>query len=34
LRFSLGHPSTEADVQELLDALPAVVERARRVGVR
>jgi cysteine desulfurase len=34
LRFSLGHSSTEADVHELLDALPAVVERARRVGVR
>jgi cysteine desulfurase len=34
LRFSLGHPSTEDDVHELLDALPAVVERARRVGVR
>jgi cysteine desulfurase len=34
LRFSLGHSSTADDVQELLDALPAVVERARRVGVR
>jgi cysteine desulfurase len=34
LRFSLGHSSTAQDVQELLDALPAVVERARRVGVR
>ena len=34
LRFSLGHSSTAEDVQELLDALPAVVERARRVGVR
>jgi cysteine desulfurase len=34
LRFSLGHTSTIADVEELLAALPAVVERARRVGVR
>ena len=34
LRFSFGHTSTEADVQELLAALPAVVERARRVGAR
>ena len=34
LRFSLGHPSTVADVEELLAALPGVVERARRVGVR
>jgi cysteine desulfurase len=34
LRFSLGHTSTDADVDALLAALPAVVERARRVGVR
>ena len=34
LRFSLGHSSTMADVDALLDALPAVVERARRVPVR
>ncbi len=34
LRFSLGHSSTAADVEELLAVLPAVVERARRVGVR
>jgi cysteine desulfurase len=34
LRFSLGHTSTDGDVQEVVDALPAVVERARRVGVR
>jgi cysteine desulfurase len=34
LRFSLGHPSTDDDVRELVEALPAVVERARRVGVR
>ena len=32
LRFTLGHPSTEADVDELVAALPAVVERARRAG--
>ena len=31
LRFSLGHSSTPADVDALLDALPGVVERARRV---
>lgn len=31
LRFSLGHNSSAADVDALLDALPAVVERARRV---
>jgi cysteine desulfurase len=29
LRFTLGHPSTQADVTALVDALPAVVERAR-----
>jgi cysteine desulfurase len=32
LRFSLGHTSTPADVDALLDALPGVVERARRAG--
>ncbi len=31
LRFSLGHTSTQADVDALIDALPAVVERARLV---
>ncbi|MBK5306773.1 MAG: cysteine desulfurase [Frankiaceae bacterium] len=31
LRFSLGHTSTSADVDELLDALPAVIDRARLV---
>ncbi len=31
LRFSLGHTSTPSDVDALLDALPAVVERARLV---
>lgn len=33
LRFSLGHTSTAADVDALLDALPAVVERARRAAL-
>jgi cysteine desulfurase len=33
LRFSLGHTSTRADVTALLDALPSVVERARRAGL-
>jgi cysteine desulfurase len=32
LRFSLGHTSTTADVDALLEVLPAVVERARRAG--
>ena len=31
LRFSLGHTSTSADVDALLDVLPAVVDRARLV---
>ena len=33
LRFSLGHTSTQADVDSLVDAIPAVVERARRAGM-
>jgi cysteine desulfurase len=32
LRFSLGHTSTGADVDALVNALGAVVERARRAG--
>lgn len=32
LRFSLGRTSTQDDVQTVIDALPAVVERARRAG--
>ena len=32
LRFSLGRSSTKADVERLLQALPAVVERAGRAG--
>lgn len=34
LRFSLGWASTRADVDALLDALPAAVDRARRAGRR
>jgi cysteine desulfurase len=33
LRFSLGHTSTEADVEELAGAIAPVVERARAAGV-
>ncbi|RYJ01542.1 MAG: aminotransferase class V-fold PLP-dependent enzyme, partial [Actinomycetales bacterium] len=33
LRFSLGHTSTEADVDALLAALPAVHERARAASL-
>ena len=33
LRFSLGHTSTDADVTALLEALPPVVERARKAGL-
>jgi cysteine desulfurase len=32
LRFSLGSTSTMADVDALLEALPAAVDRARRAG--
>jgi cysteine desulfurase len=32
LRFSLGHTSTSADVDALVEVLPGVVERARRAG--
>jgi cysteine desulfurase len=32
LRFSLGHTSTAADVDALVDAIAGVVERARRAG--
>jgi cysteine desulfurase len=34
LRFSLGHTSTAADVDALVEALPAVVERASRAALR
>ncbi|MCX4093905.1 cysteine desulfurase family protein [Nocardia sp. alder85J] len=33
LRFSLGHTSNRADVDRLLEVLPAVVERARAAGL-
>jgi cysteine desulfurase len=33
LRFTLGHTSTGEDVDRLVEALPAVVERARRAGL-
>lgn len=33
LRFSLGHTSTEADVQALVEAIGPVVERARAAGL-
>jgi cysteine desulfurase len=32
LRFTLGHTSTTADLDELIAALPGAVERARRAG--
>jgi cysteine desulfurase len=32
LRFSLGHTSTEADVDALIEAIGPAVERARRAG--
>jgi cysteine desulfurase len=32
LRFTLGHPSTGADVEALVAALPGATERARRAG--
>ena len=33
LRFSLGHTSTEADVDRVLDVLPAVHQRAVRASL-
>ena len=33
LRFTLGHDTTEADVDALVAALPAAVERASRAGL-
>ena len=33
LRFSLGHTSTPADVDALVDAIGPVVERARAAGL-
>ncbi len=34
LRFSLGHTTTEADIDRVLEVLPAVHERALKAGVR
>ena len=34
LRFSLGHTTTEADVEALLEVIGPVVERARRAGMK
>jgi cysteine desulfurase len=33
LRFSLGHTSTQSDVDRLSDVIAVVVERARRAGL-
>jgi cysteine desulfurase len=33
LRFSLGRTSTAEDVKTLVEALPAVVDRARSAGL-
>jgi cysteine desulfurase len=33
LRFSLGHPTTRADVDALVEAIAPVVERARAAGM-
>lgn len=33
LRFTLGHTSTQDDVDRLIEVLPAAVERARRAGL-
>lgn len=33
LRFTLGHTSTQEDVDRLIEVLPAAVERARRAGL-
>jgi cysteine desulfurase len=32
LRFSLGHTSTDSDVDAVLEVIAPVVERARRAG--
>jgi cysteine desulfurase len=34
LRFTFGHDSTAGEIDELIAALPAAVERARRAGTR
>lgn len=33
LRFTLGHNSTEQDVKDLIEHLPAAIQRAKRAGV-
>jgi len=33
LRFSLGHPTTAADVDALVEAIAPVVERAKAAGI-
>jgi cysteine desulfurase len=33
LRFTLGHDSTQADVDALITALPSAIERAKRAGM-
>jgi cysteine desulfurase len=33
LRFTLGHTTTAAEIDALIDALPDAVERARRAGM-
>ena len=33
LRFSLGHTTTDADVDAVLEVIAPVVERARRAGM-
>ena len=33
LRFSLGHTSSQADVDALVEAIGPVVERARAAGI-
>ncbi|MCX5789976.1 MAG: aminotransferase class V-fold PLP-dependent enzyme, partial [Elusimicrobia bacterium] len=33
LRLSLGWGSTEADVDRLLEALPGIVEKLRKIGL-
>ena len=33
LRFTLGHTSTQADIDALVAALPGAIERARRAGL-
>jgi cysteine desulfurase len=34
LRFSLGHTSTSEDIDELIVALPQIIDRAKRASAR